>query len=190
MQEIYIWIIIMSVVLFVPLFFANWITKGMLLKLMKVFASRGQKVLVEVIHPMQNYYIVGEVLEGRLVVKDNTVKNQKGAAVKRIDISSGDVYRSFGVNCLRYDEIGNRIVRPDFTSIEGFDAIKQENLFIRALYDPKTSKQEQYQLFILIGIVIAVLGIVFIAYNQSIIMDKIMLISKNVIIGTINATIV
>jgi len=186
MQEIYINIIIVGVVLFVPFFFANWVTKGMLTKLMKVFASRGQKLLVEVIHPIQNYYTIGEVKEGRLIVKDRAVKLSKEAKAKSIDVDPGDVFRSFGVNCLRYDETGNRIVRPNFDTVSGFDAIKQENLLIRALYDPKNGKQEQFQVYILIGVVLVLLIAGIILYNQGAMADQIALIAKNMSVYTAN----
>jgi len=179
MEEIYYNIIIVAIVLFVPFFFANWVTKGMLLKLMKVFASRGQKLLVEVIHPIQNYYVIGEVKEGRLVVKDRSVKLSKEAKQKEINVSPGDVFRSFGVNCLRYDETGNRIVRPDFIAVPGFDAIKQENLLIRALYDPKGGKQEKFILYALIGIGLVLLISIIMAYNQVQIADQLTWVVHN-----------
>lgn len=187
MEAIYYQIITVCVVLFVPFFFANWLTKGMLIKLMKVFASRGQKLLVEVIHPVQDYYIIGEIKEGRLVVKDRSVKLSKEAKQKQIDVSTGDIFRSFGVNCLRYDETGNRILRPDFTSTSGFDAIKQENLLIRALYDPKGGKQEKFILFILIGVALVLLIVGLIAYNQSVMADQVALIVRQ--LNTTLATI-
>ncbi len=180
MEAFYYWIIIVCIVIFIPFFFANWLTKGMLVKLMKVFASRGQKLLVEVIHPIQNYYVIGEVKEGRLVVKDRATKLAKEAKQKQIDVHTDEVFRSFGVNCLRYDETGNRIVKPDFTTVTGFDAIKQENLLIRALYDPKTGQQEKWTLIILIGVGLTILIVVFIAYNQSVMADQVLNMSKHI----------
>jgi len=178
MDAIFYNIIIVCVVLFVPFFFANWLTKGMLLKLMKVFSSRGQSLLVEVIHPIQNYYVIGEVKEGMLVVKDKSTKMGGNVKIKRINVSPGDVFRSFGVNCLRYDEDGNRIVRPDFSVATGFDPIKQESLLIRALYDPKTGKQEKYTLYILIGVVLILLIVGISAYNNGVMADQIMLMAR------------
>lgn len=184
MEAFYYWIIIVCVTLGAPLYFSNWLTKGMLFKLMKVFASRGQKLLVEVIHPIQNYYVIGEVREGYLVVKDRAVKIAKEAKIKRINVSPGDVFRSMGVNCLRYDEAGNRIVRPDFSAVSGFDAIKQENLYIRALYDPKSGIREKWQLYILIGVGLTLLVALFIGYNQITMADVVTNISKQMVVYT------
>jgi len=181
MEAVFYWIMSACIVVFVPFFFASWLTKGMLLKLMRVFGSRGQSLLVEVLHPIQNYYVVGEIKEGRLVVKDRSSKSNKEAKQKSIDVSTNDVFRSFGVNCLRYDETGNRIVKPDFSVVSGFDAIKQENLLLRALYDPKTGKQEQYQVFILLGVILAILIGAYVAYNQGVLLDQIALISEGMI---------
>lgn len=176
MEALYYWIISACIILFVPFLFANWLTKGMLLKLMRVFGSRGQSLLVEVIHPIQNYYTIGEVKEGRLVVKDNSTKNGRESKLKSIDVSTTDVFRSFGVNCLRYDETGNRIVRPDFSTVSGFDAIKQENLLLRALYDPKTNKQEKYQFIIILGVLLTILICGYVAYNQGVLLDQLTII--------------
>jgi len=180
MEALYYWIIIVCLTLGLPIYFSNWITKGMLFKLMKVFASRGQKLLVEVIHPIQNYYVIGKVQEGYLIVKDRATKAAKEAKIKRINVNTGDVFRSMGVNCLRYDETGNRIVRPDFSTVSGFDAIKQENLYIRALYDPKTGIREKYQLYILVAIGLTLVIVGLIAYNQSVMAEQVLNISKHI----------
>lgn len=190
MEAFYYWIIIVCLTLGLPMYFGNWITKGMLFKLMRVFASRGQKLLVEVIHPIQNYYIIGEVKEGYLIVKDRATKGAKEAKIKRINVDPGDVFRSMGVNCLRYDEAGNRIVRPDFTTVSGFDAIKQENLLIRALYDPRTGIREKYQLYILIGVGLIILIVGVTAYNQMNMNDLVINISKQVVTLTANIPVI
>jgi len=190
MIPLYYWIMIACLALVLPLFFSNWLTKGMLLKLMQVVGSRGQKLLVEVIHPIQNYYIIGEVKEGYLVVKDRATKGAKEAKIKRINVDPGDVFRSMGVNCLRYDEAGNRIVRPDFSTVTGFDAIKQENLLIRALYDPRTGIREKWQLYILIGVGLILLITIFTAYNQANMNDLVINMSRQVAVLTANVPVV
>lgn len=187
MESLYYNIIIVCIIFFVPFFFFNWLSKGMFFRLMKVFASRGQKLLVEVIHPIQNYYVVGEVKEGYLFVKDRSVKLSKAVKEKRLYVNPDDVFRSWGVNCLRYDETGNRIVKPDFSTVTGFDAIKQENLIIRSLYDPKNSLQSKYQLFILIGVALLVLMVGYSVYNQGIMADQIVIIARQV--GVLSAKV-
>jgi len=190
MEALYYNIIIVCLIFFVPSFFLNWVSKGMLFKLMRVFASRGQKLLVEVIHPIQNYYTIGEVKEGYLFCKDRATKLSKNVKEKRIYVNPDDVFRSWGVNCLRYDETGNRIVKPDFSTVSGFDPIKQENLIIRALYDPKTNLQQKYQLFILVGVGLLVLICFYLVYNQGVMADQIVLIGKQVAVLTANVPVV
>lgn len=190
MEALYYEIAIVGLVLFVPFIFANWLTKGMLIKLMKVVASRGTKLLVEVIHPIQNYYTIGEVKEGALFCKDKATKLSREVKQKRINVNPDDVFRSWGVNCLRYDETGNRIVKPNFNTVTGFDAIKQENLLIRALYDPKTSLQQRYQLFILIGVGLLILMGGFLVYNQGLMADQVLEITKNVALLTVGIPVV
>jgi len=190
MDALYYWIIIVCLTLGLPIFFSNWLTKGMLFKLMKVFGSRGQKLLVEVIHPIQNYYVIGEVKEGYLVVKDRATKGAKEAKIKRINVDPGFVFRSMGVNCLRYDETGNRIIKPNFDTVSGFDPIKQENLLIRALYDPRTGIREKWQLYILIGVGLIILIVGLIAYNQSAMSVQVLNISKQMAVITANVPVV
>lgn len=63
-------------ILFV-LFVANWVTKGLFFKYVKVFASRGSLILVEVITSVNNYFVCGKVIEGFLVFVDRSCDKGK-----------------------------------------------------------------------------------------------------------------
>ncbi len=188
MEEFIIWIIICVVVLIIPIVWAQWVTKNFFLKLVQVVASRGGKVLCEVIHPIQNYYVVGEHRDGYLIIKDNTSNGKDKNKVKRLAMENDYIFRSWGVNCVRYTEIDNILVKPNLTGVTGFDAIKQENLYIRALTDPQNNKEKQLQTIIIIIGIIILLGIFYLIYNNGILLDKLSLIAKNVkpMVSTIN----
>ena len=179
MEDYIIWTIICVVIMGAPIYFANWLTKGMFLKLMKVFGSRGQLLLVEVIHPIQNYYVVGKHIDGYLLVKDHTCIGKDKHKVKRIAMEQDFVYRSWGVNCVRYDEIKNCLSKPDFKGISGFDALKQENLLIRALTDPKNNKEKQYQMIMILLLVITLLAVGYLVYANNVLSEQVLLLLKN-----------
>ena len=70
----------------------------------------------------------------------------------------GDIYRSIGVNCIEVDDIKNAVVKKDFSTAEGYDAHKFDNLLVRALYKPAVNENMQKIERVLLFIALAVLG--------------------------------
>jgi len=180
MEEFIIWIIICLIVLVIPIVWVQWITRGFLFKLVKVVASRGGLVLCEVIHPIQNYHVVGKHIDGYLIVSDKTSTGKDKSKVKRLKMAEDYIFRSWGVNCVRYTEIGNILMKPNLCGVAGFDAIKQENLLIRALTDPHNNKEKQFQIIILLLSGVTLLGIFYIIYSNGLLADQVLAILNNV----------
>lgn len=140
----------------------NFLTWGFLIIYLRVKGSRGQKTLVAVRGTTRDFYKVGVLDEGWLVYTHK--KKEK----KRLKCGGESVFRTMGVNAVQVDEETNSVVKPDFSVASGFDAVKFENLFLRALYAPTLqSKREQFIIIALVGVIIAVAIIGFLVYKMS-----------------------
>lgn len=106
----------------------NWLSGGTLTKMMKVKMSRGRKLLVRVRGVQGDHFLVGEIFEGFLVYKDRSGNNRRIVFNDRAFI-----VRAMGVGTVDVDDEKNAIVKPDFTTVSGFDAVKYDNLLTRAL---------------------------------------------------------
>jgi len=128
--------------------------RGFFWQFLRVKVSLGKFVLVKIRAVNRDYYRVGRVHEGFLVYKPT--KHEK-----RISIPDSSVfYRSLGISWVDLDDEKNALVKPDFSTVTGFDAIKYNNLYLRALYSPKIADTMEK---IIIGLL--VLAVILIAIN-------------------------
>ena len=127
----------------------NFMSNGFLNKFIAVKISRGRKTLVEVHEVGGVYYKAGIISDGRLIYKNNK-KEQKTLIVTNDCIQ----YR-MGLKCVATDGVKNSIIKFDFTATEGFDAVKIDNLIVRALTSPQL--QDKVLKIILILLVVAML---------------------------------
>lgn len=97
----------------------------------KVKSSRGKKLLLKVLHPVQSYFRAGKLEEGFLVYKDRTGNE------RRIEFQEGCIDRCVGVYWATVDDEKNCMVRRfDGKGLDSFDAVKYDELYKRALYKP------------------------------------------------------
>jgi hypothetical protein len=145
---------IVGVIVFVCLLF-QFITKGLLFRYVKVFASRGSKLLVEVQNPLSNYFVVGHVEEGFLVFKDKTCV---GDRVKKLTLVSDVIVRWLSVNKVVVDEEKNCFVLVNGGLVSGFDALKFQGIHKRALTEPNQGVDKT--LLVIIGVIVIVILLV------------------------------
>jgi hypothetical protein len=160
MNEFLLYLISYSAVLIGGFIFVNWLSNGFLLILMRVKSTRGTKVLVIVKSKLQNYFIIGKVVEGFLIFRDNACKLDGRKTEKRIAIPNGSVFRMFSVNCIWFDEEINCILRPDLKGVTGFDAIKWNNILIRALKRPSIEDPKLLLIIILVICILLLFGLI------------------------------
>lgn len=131
----------------------NFVLGGLLAPFMKVKMSRGKKLLVRVLHPVQSYFVVGQLDEGFLIFKDRQ-KNDR-----RIMYTGGCIDRAVGVYWIAVDDEKNCLVsRLDGEGINGFDAVKYDELYKRALYKPNVMNELLLKIaLIMIGVALIVL---------------------------------
>jgi hypothetical protein len=131
------------------------ITKGFLFKYVKVFASRGSKLLVEMQNPLNNYFVIGWVEEGFLVFKDKTCKKELN---KKVALKPGVIIRWLGIGKVVVDEEKNCFVLGDGRQVNGFDALKFQGIHKRALTEPKGAFD--MRVLVVMGVVLAVVLVV------------------------------
>lgn len=134
---------------------------GFLFSWLRVKTSRGKKILVKVKGRTQDYYVAGKIDQGFLSYKDNA-KNKR-----RVKLPRDCLYRSIGVHIVDVDEETNAVLKLNYDSVSGFDAIKFDSLFVRALYKPVVfDGKEKTILMILIALAIGIVVLGFLLVQQ------------------------
>lgn len=138
------------------------VQKGFFGAFWKVRTSFGRLVLCKFRTLNRDYFLVGAIEEGFLVVKTRD-------GVKRIGIKDGtSVYRCLGMNWADIDEETNQISNAKYEAQAGYDAIKYNNLYLRALYKPPTDDmQNKILIGLMVLILLLVVGAVFGIYKTS-----------------------
>jgi len=148
--------------------------RGFFWKFVKVRMSFGRLVLVKIRGINRDYYATGEIDENFLVYTDKVSKKKE----KRININDNSCfYKSLGVTWIDVDAQTNNICKPNYTISSGFDAVKYNNLYVRALYSPQITDTKDKIILalicitLLIGIGATILS--YMAYNNGVITQQI-----------------
>lgn len=135
----------------------QWLSNGFFTKFLKVKASRGKLVLVNVKSKLLHYFVPGRVEGGFLVYDDRESKANKQKEKKRVIIPEGAFYRAIGVSCVNVDEESNSVILPGGSAVAGYDAIKFSNLYTRALYKPSVAPEDKTKILLVVTLVICVI---------------------------------
>lgn len=140
----------------------QFLSNGFFTKFLKVKASRGKLVLVNVRSRLIHYFVSGKVEGGFLIYDDRESKANKQKEPKRVIAPNGAFYRAIGVSCVNVDEESGAIIMPGGSSVSGFDPIKFSNLYTRALYKPSVAepKDKMIMVAVLIICLLLILGLV------------------------------
>ena len=131
------------------LFALNWMTNGFLFPAIRVKLSRGKKILVSVRGIGGSYYRACKITGGFLKYKDT----EKNTHLVSIDNSSF-IDHIGGTKAITVDEQTDIILSPDLKGGEGFDGVKYENLYLRALMSPN-SEDKIMKLILIVAIIAA-----------------------------------
>jgi hypothetical protein len=140
----------------------NFLMAGFLRTFMSVKGSRGKKIMTNIYALNRNYGQPGIVDNGFYVYKDGNGHE------KRLKIPKDNVfYRFLNITWVNVDEEKNVFISPDGHEINGFDAEKYNNLYLRTLYRPSILDPKMQVMFIsaivtpiLVLIVLGLLGFV------------------------------
>lgn len=139
----------------------QWLSNGFFTKFLKVKASRGKLVLVNVRSRLIHYFVSGKVEGGFLIYDDRESRANKQKEPKRVIAPDGAFYRAIGVSCVNVDEESGAIIMPSGSSVSGFDAIKYSNLYTRALYKPSVAPEDKTKIIIIVVLIICIVLIFF-----------------------------
>jgi hypothetical protein len=137
----------------------NFLTKGFLFKYLRVKASQGRKLLIEVSAATDDYYAVGKWEDGFLKFKN------RGKEEKAIEMSSSAfrdiITRIMGVSKINVDELGNTFLKKDFEAVRfEVDSGRLNTTLIRIKNRPiPKSKQEQLIIIMLVLVILGLIGL-------------------------------
>lgn len=161
MHPILIQTISYGVVLAIALLILSFLQRGFFWKFVRVKTSLGRFVLVKIRSVNRDHFSVGSVHENFLIYKSGNDR-------KRLTIpDNGVFYRSLGIAWLDVDDTKNAICKTSYESSPGFDAVKYNNLYLRALYKPVIADTKEKLIIgaiVIIGIMLAVA--LWLLYNQ------------------------
>jgi len=183
LQTILIQIFCYAAVMIIPFFLMGLLLKGFLTKYFKVRASFGRLCLVKVRAVNRDYYVTGRIEEDSMLVFKNLKKEEK-----RLSLQSRNVfYRCLNINWIDVSEEKNAITVPsttekdkfntktkttykiisvDYDAVTGFDAIKYNNLYVRALTQPQVELFDfkKVVVLVLMGMGVILLAIAYLCY--------------------------
>jgi hypothetical protein len=152
-SDFYYFIVSYLFVIIGGFFLINWLSNGVVRRFLIVKASRGSKILVKVHNKLKTYCVSGWLEGNDLLFFDNESKRNKQKTPKRIVVNDDVFYRFMGVWACDVDEATNNVFKHDGSVIPGFDVIRWNNLYLRALMKPATEDKSNIILFIIIGLV-------------------------------------
>ncbi len=150
------------VVLVLSFFLIGILLKGFFWKFVRVRISFGRFILCKIRAVNRDYYSVGEIEENFLIFTSH--KQSRRICVK----DSSVFYKSVGITWVDIDDQKNSLVKPDFSTVDGFDAVKYNNLYKRTLYSPSIADNQEKIIIGGIILIIVLLGITaFFIYKQN-----------------------
>jgi len=159
------------------LLFFNFLSNGFLVKWIRVKASRGRFVLIELDGVAEYIWVLGKI-------NDNHLRWKSGGEHKSLIITREDIYRKYGAKCITIDAETNAIRRIDWSVAEKVDAEAYDDKLQRAVEAPEiTNKNEK--VLIILAIVILVLLSVYNAWTLTAIKELLTNGSTNVV-GVVN----
>lgn len=137
------------------------VQRGFFWKYLKVRLSFGRLVLIKIRGITRDFFAIGNIEESFLVFKAHKEK-------KRINIKDrGVFYRSLGCIWTDLDENKNALSKTDYSAVEGFDGVKYESLYTRALFKPAIADNKEKIIFgLLAGCIIAIVIVGFLVYKN------------------------
>ena len=144
------------------LFFCGVFLRGFFVNYFKVRTSFGKLVMVKVRSPLRDYFARGWVEEGFLVYKHN-----KDVIRLNIPQDVNPFYKCIAVTWVDVDDEKLAIAKTNYSTVTGYDAVKNNNLHTRALMRPNiVSGKEKLLLFLVVIVGVIALAGVYMAYNS------------------------
>lgn len=159
------------IIILIGFFLINFLSNGFFGTFLRVKASRGKKVLVEV-HAVTDVYYIGGKFEGK-ILKYKT----RGGKEKSLTVKQGQVLRKIGVFCVITDEVNDNVLDINFNAESGGNTEDYDHLLKRVMMAPQLEDNAKK---IMIGVLILILVIIVIntvlTFNMS---NQVLAMSQN-----------
>lgn len=153
-----------------PLMIVNFFTQGFFAKWLAVKISRGKKFLVVLDGIRRDRYFTGVEENEMIVFKDYKKET------RRLALPKNAIRRGWGIDYVVISDDKNAVINIDFNSVPGFDAEKNNSLYLRALYKPTILDGKQQLMIILL--VLSLLGLLYLAYDGYVLSGKIQVLTS------------
>lgn len=147
----YFFVWILSIVFF------NFLSNGFLVKWIRVKASRGRFLLIELDGLAEMTWVVAKL-------NDNQLRWKAGGEHKSLIIGREDVYRRYGIKCITIDAETNAIRRIDWSVADKVDAEAYDDKLQRAIEAPEIANKNEKILFI-VAVIIIIVGLLYVGYT-------------------------
>lgn len=151
-SDVWYYMAAFGIVVFGGMLLINWLMNGFFFKFLKVKASRGRKIMVNVHTKIGNPiptigWIEGKVL--RFHTPESRANDKKNPL--RIPINDKNVfYRQYGIIFCNYDEATPCLMLPSLEGVKTWDPIKWNELYQRALNKPSPEPNKNIILIIIL----------------------------------------
>ena len=179
-------------VILLSIFSIALLMRGFFWKYIKARTSFGKYILIKIRTISRDYFKLGWIENGQLKFKDvEQLDNKKRKYIAVLDIDSdkkSPIYRCLGVQWIDITEDKKSIVYPSGQEISGYDAKKHSDLMVRCLQEPRIKTDEDWVKYMVLGIGILTLLILYMCYRNATAIAEIKTILPTVCKGVITST--
>lgn len=137
-----------ALIILIGFFLINFLSNGFFGTFLRVKASRGKKVLVEVHAVTDVYYTSGKFTGAILKYKT------RGGKQKSLTVNQGQVLRKIGVFCVITDEVNDNVLDINFDAESGGNTEDYDHLLKRVMMAPQIEDNTKK---IILGILVLIL---------------------------------
>jgi len=149
------------------IFFVGAFQRGFFSNYFKVRTSFGKLVMVKVRSPLRDYFARGHVEEGFLIYKIKRGWRDFDTIRLNIPDDINPFYKCMSVAWVDVDDDRHAICRADYSTVSGYDAVKNGQLHTRALMKPTiASGQEKIMMILIIVAILIGLGALYMSYSS------------------------
>lgn len=150
MNDAYYFILSYALIIVIGFFLINFLSNGFFGTFLRVKASRGKKVLVEV-HAVTDVYYRAGLFEGSLLKYKTRAGKEKSLTVEQ-----DQVLRKIGVFCIITNEVNDNVLSVKFNAGQGGNTEDYDHLLKRVMMAPQIDDNAKK---IMLGIMILLLVI-------------------------------
>lgn len=162
LNEMYYFLISYILIIIIGFMLINFLSNGFFGTFLRIKASRGKKVLVEV-HAITDVYFKAGKFDGTLLKYKTREKKNKA-----LEVTAQQVFRKLGVFCVITDDVSDAVLDIEFKAHSGGDSETYDHLLKRVIMAPQIENmREKIILGLLVIILIAVVISTVLIFNAS-----------------------